>query len=100
MGLKKYADKLDDYFERLTQGKVEKIKPSHVEKVISKLQAKKQQLQQEIEKTVKDSKKARLERKVLIANEHIKRAEMLFKEIDPQAKCVAEVEPAPAPSGD
>jgi len=82
MGLKKYASKIDDYFERLTQGKVEKIKASHVEKVIKKLQTKQEQLRDEIEKTTKDSKRARLERKVLFAIEHIKRAEMLLKEID------------------
>lgn len=95
MGLKKYADKLDDYFERLTQGKAEKIKPGHVEKVITKLRAKKLQLQSEIERTTKDSKKARLERKVLIANEHIKRAEMLLKEIDTSAKPDTEVDTVP-----
>lgn len=85
MGLKKYADKLDDYFSRLTLGKAKKIKASHVETVIRKLKAKKQQLQDEIERTVKESRKSRLERKVLIANEHIKRAEMLLSEIDSPA---------------
>lgn len=90
MGLKKYADKLDDYLARLTQGKAEKIKPSHVEKVIAKLRARKLQLQDEIGKTTKDPKKARLERKILIANEHVKRAEMLLKEIDTSAKPDAE----------
>ena len=86
MGLKKYTDKLDEYFERRSQGKVGKIKPSHVEKVITKLQAKKQQLQGELENATKASKKARLERKLLIANEHIRRAEMLIREIDTSAK--------------
>ncbi|MBK6467087.1 MAG: hypothetical protein IPF96_09665 [Rhodobacter sp.] len=86
MGLKKYADKLDDYFSRLTLGKAKKkIKASHVETVIRKLKAKKQQLQDEFERTVKESRKSRLERKVLIANEHIKRAEMLLSEIDSPA---------------
>ena len=45
MGLKKYAGKLDEYYQRLTQGKVEKIKPSHVEKVLAKLRPKKVQLE-------------------------------------------------------
>ncbi len=99
MGLKKYADKLDDYFKRLTLGKAKKIKPSHVETVIRKLRAKKQQLQDEIEKTAKESKKLRLERKVLIANEHIKRAEMLLAEIgrspDPAPKADTEDDATP-----
>jgi uncharacterized protein YlxW (UPF0749 family) len=89
MGLKKYADKLDDYFGRLAHGKAEKIKPSHVEKVIRKLQAKQEQLQAEIEATTKESKKARLERKFQFAKEHIKRAELLLKNIDPSAKTEA-----------
>ncbi|SLN68734.1 hypothetical protein PEL8287_03831 [Roseovarius litorisediminis] len=81
MGLKKYAEKLDDYFERLKQGKAEKIEATHVEKVIRKLNAKKQQLLDEIQTTTKESKKARLEQKLLFAAEHIKRAEMLLEQI-------------------
>jgi uncharacterized protein YlxW (UPF0749 family) len=95
MGLKTYADKLDDCFERPTLGKVEKIQPSHLEKVTTKLQAKKQQRPSEIEKTTKDSKKARLERKVLFANEHIKRAEMLLTEINSSAEAAAGVDVVP-----
>lgn len=78
MGLKKYAAKIDDYFERLKEGKAEKIKKSHVDKVIHKLQAKKLQLAEEIKETSKESKIARLERKVLVADEHLKRAEVLL----------------------
>jgi len=81
MGLKNYSDKLDDYYERLAQGKTKKIKPSHVEQVLAKLKAKKTQLQAEIAKATKPSKKMRLERKLLIAKEHIKRAELLLDEI-------------------
>jgi uncharacterized protein YlxW (UPF0749 family) len=95
MGLKKYAGKLDEYYQRLTQGKVEKIKPSHVEKVLAKLRAKKVQLEEEIKTTAKESKKARLERKVLIAKEHIKRAELLLEEIDTPAKPAAKTETPP-----
>ena len=82
MGLKKYADKLDDYFERLTQGKAEKIRASHVDKVIKKLQAKEMQLLDEIGQVTKDTKKARLEHKVVIAREHIRRARLLLEKID------------------
>ena len=89
MGLKKYADKIDDYFKRLNEGKVEKIQASHVTKVIDKLRTKRQQLEDEIEATVKESKKARLERKMLIADEHIKRAEMLLAQIGAPAQTEA-----------
>ena len=81
MGLKEYSAKIDDYYDRLTQGKAKKIKPSHVEKVIAKLKAKKTQLRAEIAKATKPSKRERLERKVLIAKEHIKRAELLLENI-------------------
>ncbi|MBS9716484.1 hypothetical protein J4E70_05960 [Pseudohalocynthiibacter aestuariivivens] len=86
MGLEKYANKIDEYFARLEDGKAKKIKPSHVLKVISKLQKKEQGLVQEIEATEKDSKKDRLKRKVLIAREHIKRAELLLDKITPPVK--------------
>ena len=93
MGLKKYADKLDDYFESLKQGKAEKIKASHVDKVIRKLQAKEVQLLDEIGQATKDTKKARLERKVVIAREHIRRAELLLEKIDKSGNRTAQ-EPA------
>ncbi|MDU9005288.1 hypothetical protein [Sedimentitalea todarodis] len=92
MGLKKYAAKLDDYFTRLKRGKAGKIKPDHVEKVIAKLRAKAERLQLEIKEATKESKKARLERKVLIANEQIRRAQLLLKEIDSTAKPAAGVD--------
>jgi len=86
MGVEKYAEKLDDYFERLEDGKAKKIKPSHVLRVISKLKKKAEKLNEEIEVTEKESKKDRLKRKVLIAREHIKRAELLLDKITPAVK--------------
>ncbi len=37
MGLKKLSGKIAEYNKRLKQGKVSKIKPDHVEKVLKKL---------------------------------------------------------------
>ncbi|MHA6325851.1 hypothetical protein [Roseivivax sp. CAU 1753] len=98
MGLKKYAGKLDDYYARLTQGKAEKIEASHVEKVIAKLETKKQQLEAEIEATTKESKRLRLARKKLIADEQIRRAHLLLGQIGGGGPTQPEAD-APAPEG-
>jgi hypothetical protein len=81
MGVKKLAAKVAEYYERLEQGKASKIKPNHVEQVLKKLRAKEAELQAEIETVDSDDKKARLERKLGIAQEHIARAEYLLTEL-------------------
>lgn len=82
MGLKKFAEKLADYNARLESGKAEKIKKTHVEKVMKKLQKKTVQLDTEIASEENTEKKARLQRKLDIAQEHIKRAEWLLTQIE------------------
>ena len=74
MGLEKLAEKVADYNDRLAQGKVEKIKPDHVEKVLRKLQKKTAELEAEIAATANEDKKIRLHRKLAIAREHVARA--------------------------
>ncbi len=81
MGLKKLAEKVDDYNERLERGKSERIKPHHVEKVLKKLKKKTSVLKQEIKDTSNENRKIRLEKKLKIAREHIERAEWLLKQI-------------------
>jgi len=81
MGLAKIGEKLDKYFSRLEDGKAAKIKPSHVEKVIAKLRAKKSLLQQDINTAAKPSQKERLERKLSVAEDQIARAEWLLDKI-------------------
>ncbi len=81
MGLSTKIAKLDKYYERLESGKAQKIKPSHVEKVIKKLKAKEELLQTELKDADKSSKKDRLKRKIKTAREQIKRAEWLLDEI-------------------
>ena len=82
MGLKKLAEKVAQYNERLEQGKASKIKPSHVKKVLEKLQSKSDELVEEIETTSNHEKRVRLDRKLGIAREHIERAKWLLKEIE------------------
>lgn len=82
MGLKKLAGKLSDYNTRLERGKAEKIEPDHVEKVLGKLRKKADQLEVEIASEEKADKKARLQRKLGIAREHVARAEWLLTQIE------------------
>ncbi|MDQ2090939.1 hypothetical protein [Marimonas arenosa] len=81
MGLESAVEKLDKYFKRLEKGKAQKIKPSHVEKVIGKLEAKAALLQTEISETEKESKKQRLERKLQMVREQQERARWLAEKI-------------------
>lgn len=81
MGLKKLANKVADYNERLESGKADEIKPSHVRQVLKKLQAKQATLIDEMSTATTDDKKLRLERKLKIAGEHIARAEWLLNKI-------------------
>lgn len=82
MGLKKLAEKMHEYNERLERGKASKIKPSHVKEVLEKLRKKAADLENEIETTKNTDKRARLTRKLGIAGEQIERAEWLLNEID------------------
>jgi len=74
-------EKLDQYYARLSGGKAEQIKSTHVEKVIRKLKAKEEILQTELAETSKQSKKDRIKRKITTINEQIERAEWLLKTI-------------------
>jgi aminoglycoside phosphotransferase family enzyme len=82
MGLKKLAKKVADYNERLERGAASKIKPGHVEEVLRKLRKKAADLETELSSEQDSDRKARLERKLQIAREHIERAEWLLNEVD------------------
>ncbi|MEB8389099.1 hypothetical protein OO012_17865 [Rhodobacteraceae bacterium KMM 6894] len=81
MGLSKSTEKLSKYYARLNAGKVKKIKPSHVQKVIDKLEAHERALLEEIETTHKPEKKARLNRKRTTTQEQLEKARWLLNEI-------------------
>lgn len=81
MGLESAIEKLDKYYKRLDRGKAKKIKSSHVEKVILKLEAKAAVLRSEIAETEKEAKKQRLERKLEMVREQQKRARWLAENI-------------------
>jgi len=82
MGFRKIVEKLNAYYDRLEEGKAKKIKPTHVKKVIEKLAAKQKEIVEELAQTKKPSKRERLARKLLVAEEHLKRAEWLAQKIE------------------
>jgi uncharacterized protein YaiL (DUF2058 family) len=84
MGLESAVQKLDKYFKRLEKGKAKKIKPSHVKKVIAKLEAKAQLLRTELAETDKADKKRRLQQKLALVQEQQDRAAWLHDKITDQ----------------
>lgn len=82
MGLGKSTEKLDEYYVRLNAGKAKKIKPSHVDKVAKKLQAKETALLAELEAAETDEKRERLERKLDLVHEQKTRAKWLAKQLE------------------
>jgi predicted nucleic acid-binding Zn-ribbon protein len=81
MGLRKLAEKLADYQERLEAGKARTIEPAHVEKVLDKLRRKEADLLSRIAAETDEEKRADLDRKLRVAREHIARAEWLLAEL-------------------
>lgn len=81
MGIKKFIEKIDDYQKRLKQKKAKKIKKSHVEEVIRKLEAKRAELKADIKSAEKRSKKDRLRTKLKVVDKQIERATMLLGKI-------------------
>jgi hypothetical protein len=81
MGLESTIDKLDKYFKRLAEGKAQRIKLVHIEKVIRKLEVKEKLLVTDLADTAKDSKKKRLKRKLALVRDQQERARWLKKKI-------------------
>ena len=81
MGIEKISEKLEKYVGRLEKGKTSKIKPSHVEKAIAKLQVKQRLLTEELDETTKPAKQERLKKKLSTVREQIERAEWLLGKI-------------------
>ncbi|MCK0138510.1 hypothetical protein [Aliiroseovarius sp. F47248L] len=81
MGLESAVEKLDKYYSRLEKGKAQKIKPSHVDKILSKLEKKARLLKEEFDETKKPSKKERLASKLDMVREQQARARWLKEQI-------------------
>ena len=83
MAYEKLSEKLEKYLARVKAGKASKIKPRDVEKVIAKLQARRAELLDAVEKT--PEKAERLNQKLHMADDLIARAEWLLGELHPDA---------------
>ncbi|MCK8485068.1 hypothetical protein MUY21_13570 [Aliiroseovarius sp. S2029] len=81
MGLESTTEKLDSYFTRLEKGKAQKIKPTHVEKIMKKLEAKATALRSDLEVATKETKKQRLQQKIDLVSEQLDRARWLREQI-------------------
>ena len=81
MGLKKLAQKVADYQDRLDAGKARTIEPEHVEKVLDKLRRKEADLLARIATETDQDERADFDRKLRVAREHITRAEWLLAEV-------------------
>jgi hypothetical protein len=81
MKLKRSAEKLEDYRERLKSGKAAKISVDHVDKIIKKLKKKKDSVTEEFEEAEKGSKKERLTKKIDVIDNQIKHARWLRRKI-------------------
>lgn len=81
MGLSSIVKRLDKYQERLAKGKVEKIKPRHIQKVIAKLTTMEAQLTTELADMTKPDKRKRFEGKVSTIREQIEKAKWLETQI-------------------
>jgi uncharacterized protein YaiL (DUF2058 family) len=81
MGLENTVEKLDKYYKRLKKGKAQKIKPSHVSKVISKLETKENLLLSDLAEAGKEAKKQRLDKKLAMVRAQLDRARWLLSEI-------------------
>ena len=81
MGLKSLAAKLADYQTRLEDGATCRIRPEHVRKVLDKLRHKEATLMAEIGETDDPDRKARLDRKLGVARDHVRRAEWLLDQL-------------------
>lgn len=81
MALKKTIARLNDYYDRLKDNKADRIKVSHVDKVIAKLEAKQGDLRREIAEASKPAKKERLEAKAKVVHDQIARARWLRQQI-------------------
>ncbi len=81
MSLKDISAKLQDYQDRLKQGKADKIEPKHVEKIIAKLAAKESELLSELETVTKEGKRERLEKKLETLRSGQAKAKWLLEQI-------------------
>lgn len=81
MGVQKFVEKINDYQKRLEQKKAKKIKKSHVEKILRKLEAKRDELSSDLGSAEKSTKKDRLKTKLKVVDAQIERAKWLLEQI-------------------
>lgn len=84
MALKATTEKLESYRKRLKQKKAKPISRKQAERIVKKLDAKRDVLKSELKAAQKPSKQERLKAKLRVVEELQERAAWLVKQIDKQ----------------
>ena len=81
MPLSRLIEKLNKYTDRYERGKAEKIKASHVEKVLAKLEKREAALKAKLKAENKEENKARLKKRIRVNKKQAERARWLLKKL-------------------
>lgn len=81
MGLSDLAEKLEEYRTRLAAGQVSRIRPEHVDRVLTKLRDKRRRLAEELEAEQHPSEREVLTRKLAKVEDLIEQATWLRRQV-------------------
>ena len=81
MPLSRLIEKLNKYTDRLERGKVEKIKASHVEKVLAKLEKRESDLKIKLKAEKNEENRLRINKRIRVNKKQAERARWLLKRL-------------------
>jgi hypothetical protein len=81
MPLSRLIEKLNKYTGRLERGKTEKIKASHVEKVLGKLEKREADLKAKLKAESNEENRARIKKRLRVNKKQAERARWLLKKL-------------------
>ena len=81
MPLSRLIEKLNKYTDRLERGKVEKIKASHVEKVLAKLEKRESDLKIKLKAEKNEENRVRINKRIRVNKKQAERARWLLKRL-------------------
>ena len=84
MPLSRIIEKLNKYTDRLMRGKDSKIKASHVEKVMAKLERREANLLEQIADEDNPERRTRLNKRLRVNRKQAERARWLLKQLSPE----------------
>ena len=81
MEIKKSVEKLDKYVRRVEKGKAQKVKPSHVKEVLTRLKSQHHALRVDLRVSEDEAERARIGHDIDAVQEQIDRAEWLLSKL-------------------